>query len=99
MVKLIKIVKSPNVTKKYRAYFDDGTITDFGAAGMMDYILYNRHEGKDKADDRKNLYIHRHKRDLETNDPKRSGYLSMYVLWNKPTLEASINDYKQRFNL
>jgi hypothetical protein len=99
MVKLIKIVKSPNVTKKYRAYFDDGTTTDFGAAGMMDYILYNRQNGDKEADLRKNLYINRHKSDLETRDPKRSGYLAMYILWNKRTFDESVADYKNRFNM
>ena len=99
MVKLVNVVKSPNVTKKYRAIFDNGKHTDFGQAGAMDYILYNKQEGKQIADIRKNLYMARHKRDLETKDNTRSGYLSMYILWNKPTLEASIDDYKKRFNV
>jgi hypothetical protein len=90
MVKIVKLEKANDGKHKYIAIFDDGTRTKFGAYGMSDYTLH-----KDK--ERKRLYELRHKKDLETNDPKRAGYLSMYVLWNKPTIEASIKDYNRRF--
>jgi hypothetical protein len=35
--------------------------------------------------------------DLKTNNPMRAGYLSLYILWNLPSLKASIEDYKKRF--
>ena len=35
-------------------------------------------------------------KDTRTGDPTRAGYLSLYVLWNKPSLKASITDYKKR---
>jgi len=44
-------------------------------------------------------YKRRHKKDLETKDPMRPGYLSYYLLWNKKTLASSIKDYKKRFKL
>ena len=53
---------------------------------------YTRH--KDKT--RRNRYIWRHMKDTRTGDPTRAGYLSLYVLWNKPSLKASITDYKKR---
>ena len=37
-------------------------------------------------------YLKRHLKDLETNDYKRAGYLSMFLLWNKPTLKESMKD-------
>ena len=39
-LKLIKIVKSPKSEKKLRAYFSDGTHTDFGAKGMQNRSCY-----------------------------------------------------------
>jgi len=64
----------------------------FGALGMSDYTIHN-----DIA--RRERYISRHKKDLRTNDPMRAGYLSMYILWNKPTFEASLTDYKRRLSI
>jgi len=86
---LNKIVKSPNDRKKYRAFFSDGSFTDFGAVGYDDYTTH-------KDVDRWNNYITRHQKDLRTNDPRRAGYLSMFILWNKPSFAASVKDYQKR---
>ena len=94
-MKLIRVVQSDRTGKKWKAIFDNNgrsKTTHFGSAGMNDYTL----TGDDKARDR---YWTRHQKDLKTNDPTRAGYLSLYLLWNKPTLEASIKDYKKRFGM
>ena len=95
-MKLVSIVRSPTEDKKYRAVFrtDDGQIknTDFGLKHASDYL-----DHQDLA--RRNRYRQRHAKDLNTNDPTRAGYLSYYISWNLPTMEASIRDYKRRFNL
>ena len=91
-LKLVKIARSPRPEKKLRAYFSDGTHTDFGATGYSDYTLH-----KDKM--RKNRYDSRHKSREDWNNPKTAGSLSKWVLWNKPSLKASISDYKKRFKL
>jgi len=91
-LKLIKIVKSPNKKKKYRAYFNNGKHTDFGAFGFSDYI-------HNKDDERKGRYILRHMKNENWNDPTKAGTLSLYILWNKKTLKASIADYKRKFKL
>ena len=57
----------------------------FGAAGCSDCT-------KHKDEDRKKRYIDRHKKNENWNNPKRAGYLSRYILWNKPTLRESINN-------
>lgn len=88
-LKLLDVVESPVKGKKWRAKFSDDTTTDFGATGYSDYT---KHKDKDRRDN----YIARHKSDLETGDPRRAGYLSMFILWNKPSLESSIADYKRR---
>ena len=92
IIKLISIKKSPKSGKKLRATFNINgkeRHTDFGAAGMSDYTKHHDIE-------RRSRYITRHKKDLRTNDPTRAGYLSMYVLWNKPTISGSISDYRKR---
>ena len=68
-------------------------ITHFGQRGGKTYI-----DEKDKKK-RKN-YRARHKRDLDTKDFKRAGYLAYYLLWGENTsLKENIEDYKKKFNL
>jgi len=91
------IIPSPNKLKKYRAVFinlktNKEKKTDFGQAGANDFTITGDEEAKKR-------YLKRHAKDLKTNDPTRAGYLSYYILWNKKTLKASIQDYKKRFNL
>ena len=97
MTKLLKVVKSPKSEKKWRAVFqtDSGREknVDFGAAGMEDYTQH-----KDK--DRRERYRTRHKKDLETKDPTRAGFLSYYVLWGDSTSFAeNLAAYRRRFDL
>lgn len=93
MVKLVRVVTSPRIGKKWRAEFDDGTHTDFGAAGMEDYTQHHDKERREK-------YRARHLRDLATGDPKRAGYLSWYLLWGESTsLTRNLADYRRRFAL
>lgn len=89
-VRLLRVSRSPKKEKKLRAYFSDGTHTDFGAAGMSDYTKH-----KDAA--RKERYIKRHSRNENWRNMKSAGALSRYILWNKPSLQASLADYRRRF--
>jgi hypothetical protein len=98
MWKLVSVEPSPIALKKYRAYFFNSETnkkkhTDFGATGYTDFIK----SGGDL--ELREKYRKRHKKDLETGDPTRAGFLSYYVLWNKKTLSASIADYKNMFNM
>jgi len=91
------VKKSTRPGKKYMAIFtrDNGRTktTHFGAAGMTDYLI-----SKDK--ERRKRYRDRHKKDLKTGDPTRSGYLSYYLTWGDSTsLRENIKSYKKRFNL
>jgi hypothetical protein len=100
MVKAVSvdIIQSPKKTKKLRAIFKDrdGKVikqTDFGAKGMSDFTIH-----KDK--ERRARYRKRHKKDLDTKDFKRAGYLSYYILWGDSSdLQTAIKDYKKRFKL
>ena len=96
----VVIKKSTNEKKKYMAVFYDTVngkekkvkTTHFGAAGMSDYTKH-----KDKA--RKQRYINRHKANENWNNYMSAGSLSRYILWGEPTLRASIQKYKNKFNL
>jgi len=112
MVRLIKITKSKNPKKKFTALFkledDKFKSVSFGARGMRDFTLISNPDSKFYIEDEKsrNLvkknYIKRHTKDLKTEDNKKgigAGALSMFVLWNKSSMSASIKDYKRRFKL
>jgi hypothetical protein len=93
MWKLKSVSRSPKPGKKWRATFTDGDKekhTDFGAAGQADFTLT-------KDEERRRLYRQRHAKDLNTGDYTRAGYLSYHLLWNLPTLTASIADFRKRF--
>ena len=66
--------------------------THFGAAGMSDYTQHH-------DDARKERYLARHQKNESWNDPTSAGALSRWILWNKKSKEASIADFKRRFNL
>ena len=94
----VKIKKSDLPKKKYMAVFTyekplpvQKTI-HFGAKGYIDFIQH-------KSEDRKNSYLARHAVRENWSVPDTAGSLSRWILWNKPTLKASIADFKRRFNL
>jgi hypothetical protein len=86
----MKLVKSTDGIHKWVAEFDDGTQTRFGAAGMDDYTIT-------KDEKRRTLYLIRHAKNENWRDPKSAGALSRWILWNLPTIEASLRDYRRRF--
>ena len=67
-------------------------IIHFGASGMSDFT-------KHKDPQRKERYLKRHKKNENWNNPLTAGALSRWILWNKPTLKASIEDFENRFKL
>jgi hypothetical protein len=106
--RLVSITTSHNPNKKYDALFRSKDcpcknsqepkcgrkekIVSFGSKGMSDFT-------KHKDPERKERYIERHKKSENWDNPFTPGSLSRYLLWNKETLKASIEDYKKRFNL
>ena len=99
-IKLKQITKASDGKHKYMAIFSTPRgekKTYFGAEGYGDFIIFS--QKNDQPEHHRELYWDRHTKDLHTMDPTSAGYLSLFVLWNKPTLQASIADYKKRFNL
>ena len=92
----VVIKKSDKSEKKLMAVFTMSNgrkkTTHFGASGMDDYT-------KTRDKDQRSRYLKRHRRNENWNNPVSAGALSRWVLWNKETRSASINDYKRRFNL
>lgn len=92
----VTIMKSNKPGKRFTAVFrkPNGQIrtTHFGAANPT-YGTFIDH----KSEARKQAYLARHKVNENWENPYTAGSLSRYILWNKPTLAASIADYKRRF--
>ena len=88
----ILLEKSPNPKKKFRVIFPNNTHVDFGASGYQDFTQHNDPK-------RKELYLSRHakREDWTLEGVHTPGFLSRWLLWNKPTIEESIKDINKRF--
>jgi hypothetical protein len=96
-MKLVSVKPATDGKHKYTAQFlqDNGRTktTHFGAKGYIDKTL-------GATDAQVKAYRTRHKKDLETGDATRAGFLSFHILWGQSTsLQANIASYKKRFNL
>jgi hypothetical protein len=89
MLKCIQEINEKN--KRYKAYFTNGKTTKFGQSNPKQGTFIDH---GDKTLRKK--YIKRHLRDLDTDDYTRAGYLSLFLLWDKPTLKESITAYNKR---
>ena len=94
----VQLKKATTKGKKYTAVFYDNSrekiaTTSFGAAGYEDYTTHGDEE-------RKKRYIDRHKAGSENwADYKSAGSLAYHILWSKPSVAASYNDYLKKFKL
>ena len=88
----VVLTKFKTLDKKYDARIDGSKTVSFGQKGASDYT-------KHKNTDRKERYIDRHKNneDWTKSGAKTAGFYSKHILWNKPTLKASIDDINKRF--
>jgi len=89
---------SDKKTKKYMIHYinpstDRVNTINFGAKGMSDFTIH-------KDEKRKERYLKRHSGMGEDwDDPKTAGFWSRWLLWNKPSLEASIKDTEKRYDI
>lgn len=92
----VAFMDSEKSDKKMKAVFTyaDGhqKTTHFGGKGYSDFTIH-------KDPKRKQRYLDRHERNEDWGDPTSAGALSRWVLWNKKSKTASIEDYKRRFDL
>ena len=89
---MIRIVISPSQRsdKKFKAVIDNNKTIHFGSQGASDFTLH-------KSEERKQRYINRHQENEDGADPKTAGFYAKNILWNKPTIQASIKDTNQGF--
>ena len=78
--------------KKYYIITKDNKRVYFGQASASDFT-------KHKNEERKNLYINRHKKneDWGKSGIDTAGFWALNLLWNKPTIKESYQDIKKRF--
>jgi hypothetical protein len=70
----------------------DGKVVKFGAFGYDDYT-----QTGDKK--QKRNYLARHRKREDWTDPQTPGALSRWILWNKPSLDESIEHYVKKFRM
>jgi hypothetical protein len=92
----VQLKKATTQGKKYTAIFYSDSrekikTTHFGATGYDDFT-------KHKDEDRKQAYLSRHSGE-NWNDYKSAGSLAKHILWSKPSVSASYNDYLKKFGL
>lgn len=64
----------------------------FGAKGYEDYTIH-------KNDKRRLAYDKRHSVREDWSNPLTAGFWSKWILWNKKTVNESIKDIEDRFNI
>ena len=90
MVVDIIVKKSDKKNKKCDAVIDGKKTVSFGATGYSDFT-------KHKDEERKKIYIDRHRKNEDWKDPKTAGFYAKNILWNKSTIEASVKDTNKKF--
>ena len=78
--------------KKYYIITKDNKRVYFGQASASDFT-------KHKNEERKNLYINRHKKneDWGKSGIDTAGFWSRWLLWNKTTIKESYQDIKRKY--
>ncbi len=85
----IKLKPSTNKNKKWMLKIQGRTI-HFGQRGATDFTL-----GANKAT--RDLYIKRHRKRENWNDPTSAGFWAKHLLWNRPSLDKSISYVNRAF--
>ena len=89
------ITTSPLKTKKFKVVITDGDkkkTIHFGFKGAEDFTIH-------KDEERKYRYIDRHKKREDWQNPFTAGFWALHTLWNKPTLQSSLNDIKKNYDI
>jgi len=86
--------KSDKKDKKWKViYTENGgksKTIHFGDSNYEDFTMH-------KNEDRKQLYLNRHRSKENWLDPKTAGFWSRWLLWNETTLSSSIKDVEKKF--
>ena len=91
MNEIIK-TKSNKPDKKFKATINNTKTVHFGQAGASDMTQHTNEV-------RNNRYIQRHKKNENWSSTgiKTAGFYAKHILWNKPSLTASVKDINDKF--
>lgn len=110
----VRLIKSPNPSKKFRVILEDGREVDFGGRGYSDYTIH-----KDPM--RMRLYVQRHGGNVPVGDQRvhvrmlgvnksdkeawnakgigTAGFWSRWLLWSQPSLPLAKKYMTKRFGI
>ena len=86
--------KSDKPNKKYYIITNDNKKVYFGASGYSDFTIH-----KDEARKQRYLNRHRNNENWTKSGINTAGWWSRWILWHLPTVSASYQDIKKRFNI
>jgi len=72
------------------AIINNNKTVHFGASGYEDFTTH-------KDEKRKQNYVSRRKKNEDWSNPTTAGFYAKNILWNKSTVQASINDTNSKF--
>ena len=90
---IVEISKSSKKNKKqYDARIDGKKTVSFGDSNYQDFTTH-------KDNDRKQRYIDRHRNNESwgKDGVDTAGFYSKHILWNKPTVQASVADLNNKY--
>jgi hypothetical protein len=93
-MKVVLLTPSKSSSKKWSVNIDGSKTIQFGANGYDDYTIHKDSERKERYVER-----HKHRENWTKSGLYTAGFWSRWLLWNKPSLRASIKDTEQKFNL
>ena len=88
----VVISPSKNKNKKFMAEIDGKKKIHFGDSRYEDYTMH-------KDPKRKENYINRHAKNEDWNKSNiaSAGFMSRYVLWEKPTIKGAIDNLNSKY--
>jgi len=95
LIKMSLVVKLRKAKKPYKYEVElNGKKIQFGASGYSDFTLSG-------DETKKTNYLLRHKarENWTRSGIMTKGFWSRWLLWNKPSIQGSIDDIEKRFNL
>lgn len=93
MKKFYYLKKSTRKNKKYDLFTNENVyLLSFGDSRYEDFTIH-------KDENRKENYIIRHQKNEHWGNIKTAGFWSRWVLWNLPTIKASLADIENKFGI
>ena len=85
---------STRLDKKWMVRTPEGKIIHFGAKNYSDFLMHKNPEQRDR-------YISRHRprENWTKSGINTAGFWAKHILWNLPSLSASIKDTEKKFNI